>query len=228
MRFLVSEKAYETPIASGRLRYEKDELETGVLESWRLTKTEYGDRILRVDYDSRTLNGQSFLYHLMLDENDAPQRLVYRYLHDNGAELSGNLLFTEATMLNSRKIGEAHFSEEMALRPILFPSAIGAGFAARALITPRVRSAEVGVLDMHATDAHLLNLQTQTVTIRHQRTRNLKIVRVGRTTHRTTTLELAWGEQSYKLWLDLKHKWPLKVERKNGTIAHETQYIRFG
>ena len=224
MRFLVSEKAYETPIASGRLRYERDGVPTGALETWRLTQTTHGDQILRVDFDLRAVDGRSFLYHWVMTEAMEPQRLVYRYLHDAGGELSGNVLFTDGSILNSRKLDEAHFEDELSNRPILFPTAIGAGVVARAV---RRGSAEIGALDMHGNDSDLLKLIVVNAQVRPQRTRDFKIVRVGRATHRATTVTLSWEAQSYKLWLDLKHKWPLKVEREDGTIGYEARYIRY-
>ena len=226
MRFLVSEKAYETPIASGLLRYEQHEIAIDVIETWRLTVTTHGDQILRVDYDSRAVDGRSFLYHFVITQDNEPQRLVYRYLNDDGSALSGNVLFSVETMLNSRKIGEAHFEEELPMMPILFPTVIGAGFAARALGRRR-GSAEIATLDMNADGNNRLKLHRVTTTIRPQRTRDLKIIRVGRNTHRATTLTLEWGSESHQLWLDLKHRWPLKMARENGIVAQETRYIRY-
>lgn len=231
MRFLVNEKRYETPIASGLLRYMRDDAPIGSTESWRLTRTTGGDKILRVDLDLRENDGGSFLYHLVLTADDAPQRLTYRYIGKKlkADELSGNVLFTDGALTNSRKSAEGYRDQELPSLPFFFPTTIGLGWLAR-----QHPQGSVVSLDMHsdiAADAFLGFIQF-VPTLTPQRTRDIKHVVVGRTTHPATTLAISWADQTRKLWLLMGDKalgrWPLKMVRQDGLIAQETRLVRYG
>lgn len=230
MRFLVNEKRYEVPIAAGLLRYERDGGPTGALEAWRLTHTTAGDKILRVDLDLRGNDGGSFLYHLVLTADNAPQRLIYRYIGKKlkADEVGGNVLFTEAALTNSRQRDGEYVDEELDRLPFFFPSTIGLGWLAR-----QVSAETVATLDMHAAhDApNFLALAPFAPTFHPQRTRDIKHVEIGRNTHPATTLTIKWADQSRKLWLLMGDtalgRWPLKMERQDGLTARETRLVRF-
>ncbi len=230
MRFLVNEKSYETPIAAGILRYMQDGEATGAVEAWRFTHTDGGDQILRVDLDLRGNEGGSFLYHLVLEEGGAPQRLTYRYIGRKlkSAEISGNILFTPNALTNSRKSGDTYRDEELPQQPFFFPTTIGLGWLAR-----QQPAGQVATLDMHADNAapDFLSLRTFTPTLEPQRTRDIKRVKIGKTIHRATTLTVKWADQSRKLWLSrgnpALYRWPLKMERQDGLTAVETRLIQY-
>ena len=77
MRFIIHELPYERPLLSGRLRYERDGVPSGAVESWRLTAAVDGYRFLRVDVDAREApSGRSWLYHLTLNPAGLPDRVV--------------------------------------------------------------------------------------------------------------------------------------------------------
>ncbi len=224
MRFLIHEKAYEMPVASGLLRYERDGQATGTEEAWRLAKTTSGETILRVDFDARASVGSSYLYHLLLDKNQQPQRLTYRYLDDKNRALSGNILFAEDGMVNNRKIAADYRDQEIAPRPFFFPTTIGLGWLARQRVHETVATLDI---ESGFEDPHFMSLMTITPSFKPQRTRDIKRVAVRGQTYPATTLAIAWADQSYQLWLTLGERWPLRMQRSDGLSAIETRYLSY-
>ncbi len=224
MRFLINEKSYETPLASGVLRYEKDGQPTGTIESWRLTRTATGEEILRVDLDVRANDGGSFLYHLLLDADGTAQRLTYRFLGKENFALSGNVLFGDDGIINSRKIASIYRDEEVTTLPFFFPSTIGLGWLTRQQVT-----ANAVTLDMHAevASADFLALKTITPIFTPQRTRDIKLIPIRGKPHPATILTIAWADQSRTLWLTPGERWPLKMQRADGLVAIETRLVRY-
>ena len=225
MRFLVSEKYYETPLAAGKYRYMYDDAPTGVTEQWRYTLAPHEFTILRVDYDAREAGGGSILYHLIQQPDGALERLTYRFIDQDGSEVAGNVLFSAETITNSRGSIDNRIEETLSPMPFFFESAAGLGLLARQI--GRQRELQAAALLETTTDAsnpQFLAVAQIEATIQPQRTRELVIVPVGKTAHQTTYLSVGWQAQSYKIWRD-QHQWPLKVQRGDGVVAQAIQYI---
>lgn len=223
MRFLVKEKSFEVVVAAGQLRYERAGIATGTFEAWRLTRVAAtGDQILRVDLDGRGNRGESFLYHLILTADNQPQRLTYRYLSKLGREIRGNVLFTQGRLINNRQISGVYHAEEAVQVPFFFPTTIGLGWLARQQPTGGV----IG-LDVQATALeHKFDFSHSEPVFEPQRSRDVKLLEIGRTTYPATTLTIRWNNtRTQKLWLSQKQQWPLKMQHNNGLTAIETQYI---
>ena len=222
MRFLVSEKPFETVVAAGQLCYERAGVATGTLESWRLTRVaSTGDQILRVDLDARDDSGNSFLYHLILTADNQPQRLTYRYLSKQGRQMGGNVLFTAGQLVNNRHVAGMYQAEEVVQRPFFFPTVIGLGWLARQMPTGTVIGLKLG----GDTLTDRFSLSHSEPVFEPQRTRDIKLLKIGRKTHPTTTLIIRWNTtRHHKLWLN-RQKWPLKMQRSDGLTAIETRYI---
>ena len=218
MRFLVREQSYETPIASGRLRYSLADVPTGVLENWRLTNAIDGYRILRIDVDGRnSLSGDSYLYHLLMDPAGQPERLTYRFWGGTGHKVEGNLFFEADQIICSRTINGER-AKDMALvrpEPLLwwFPA------AASMSTFGQLSSAEYS--GMYLDENADLVLQALPVKVELGPIEELKVMnRVVQTQIRT----VCWADQKRTIWFD-DHNWPIKMQNDQ-LAAAEIRYVR--
>lgn len=220
MRLLVSEKRYETPVASGIFRYEYDGAAVGVQEHWRVTTAPDGFTLVRVDFDMRAWRGKSYLFHLVLDGNQQPDRLVYRYLGASKlAEVSGNLLFADGKIVQRQTHGEQTTLIEQAQLPLLLPGVVGLGMLGQT--RPKI-AVSLDILSKQA----ILPMVELALAYTPQRTRNLIPLKVGAKQVATTTLGIAWADQAYTIWRD-KRGYPVKMQRGDGLQAVETRPMRF-
>ncbi len=104
MRFIIRELPYERPLLAGRLRYERDGVPTGAVESWRLTQALDDYRFLRVDLDAREApSGRSSLFHVTLNPAGRPEQIKYR-LWGNGPEVSGTAVWEGNEVIAARRV----------------------------------------------------------------------------------------------------------------------------
>lgn len=223
MRLLVSEKRYETAVASGAFRYERDATPIGIIEKWRRTAAPDNFSIVRVDLDQRALDGRSYLFHLVLDGDDQPERLVYRYLDDNQRlVVTGNVLFTAAGIVNRQTWGDETVQHEQSYRTFLLPGAFGLGLLAH------TRPTDVISLAINGDDEseRPLSMINRALTYQPQRTRNLIPLTIGNNTFVTTYLGITWAEQKHTIWRD-KAGYPVQMTRPDGVTAVEVRPMRF-
>lgn len=130
MRFLIGEHSYEHPVASGQLRYERDGRPVGSVEYWRITAAPGGYTIWRVDLDAREgESGAGYLYHLLLNADGRPERLLYQVIARCGAVQKGSLLFESGQAVHRRESAASGDDRELlpwsAESRCFFPSALG-------------------------------------------------------------------------------------------------------
>lgn len=219
MRFLVHEKSYETPRAAGSFRYTVGDTPLGITESWRITAVGDDHTIVRIDFDMRPVYGYTYLYHLILNADQQPDRLVYRLLDDtHRREVAGNLLFEEATVIHRQTIDDQTTTTEHPKQPLLIPTAVGLSLLA--LEQPPTALS----LDRFAGDT-AMTIAPVAITYQPQRTRNLIPVKAGATTFTTTTLGITWGKHSYQIWRD-KSGYPVKLTQQDSFTAIDTRPVR--
>lgn len=127
MRFLLKEQPYEKKIAAGRLFYRKNGRFTGAVEHWRYTNAFDGYCFLRVDLDGRESSGHSYLYNLLLNENDQPEQLKYRFFSKE-MRISGQLLFENGEIVSVHEVNGHRVETVFADTGLFwFPSSIGLG-----------------------------------------------------------------------------------------------------
>lgn len=242
MRFLVREQAYERPLASGRLRYERDGQPTGAVESWRWTTATPGYQILRVDLDARAApSGHSYLYNLVQRENGRFEQLKYRFWA-NGMQLKGNVLLEDESIVATREVNEVYVSEETAVKPgyrFWFPSSVGLGLLEnsgfgneRIGVGERVNSDSMQTITLQAPSGEAI------LTVDPPWPLGLVQVEVKRTWGRSEVMTVAgqevtvrpltlqWANRQRIVWLDQSGA-VLKMERDDGLTAVATRYIRY-
>ncbi|HRQ37569.1 MAG TPA: hypothetical protein PLD25_06615 [Chloroflexota bacterium] len=212
MRFIVHEQAYEKPIASGQLRYERDGRATGAVESWRLTRAVEGYEILRVDLDARTVeSGHSYLYHLVRRADGRAERLSYRFW-DNDLMIEGTLLLEDTAVTNTRTVNGTTYTDDVDLRSgygFWFPSSIGLGLLA-------------GFGGGTAMTLTSVNSEQLAVSGERSEVFALRVVEVMVSGERPLTIR--WLENERRIWLD-EHGWVVKMERGDGLTAVETRAV---
>ena len=218
MRFLVREQSYETPIASGRLRYSLGDVATGALENWRLNNAVDGYQRLRIDWDGRRApGGDSYLYHLLLNPAGQPERLTFRFWGGAGHKVEGNLFFEADQIICGRTINGDR-AEDVALErpePLLwwFPA------AASMSTFGQLSSAEYS--GMHLDKNADLALRALPVKVELGPIEEMKVMnRVVQTQIRT----IRWADQKRTIWFD-DHNWPIKMQDDQMTAA-EIRYVR--
>jgi hypothetical protein len=233
MRFIIHELPYETPVAAGLFRYERDgQQPTGLQEHWRLTTAVDGYRFLRVDVDGQgTAAGESALYHLTINPAGRPERLQFLYWNAAGDGVSGNVLFEETVIAVTRDMNGERIEEEVAVAAgygFWLPSAAGLGL----LVEGEQRMGGMERIDTEGElkrmvvtldGARGFGLVAAEVRLSGSVAETVWVMGKAVTAERVT---LFWGERPYTLWLD-EHRWPLKVEEGGGT-AVESRYIRYG
>jgi hypothetical protein len=243
MRFIIRELSYETPVASGQLRYERNGEPSGAVESWRLTSAVSGYRFLRVDLDAREApSGRSTLYHLVLNESGRPERLTYRYwdsaVTDGGTKIMGNVLLEEEVLTATREVNGIRYEDSVEFQAgcgFWFPSAVGLGLLANCAQggVPSAGGTSDGTTmavtlesprddqDVEAECAFAL-FRTE-VDLSTGATEQLEVM--GRSLL-ANPLNICWQDQERTIWLD-EYNWPIKMRRDDGLTAVETRYIRY-
>lgn len=217
MRFVLHEQSYEKPIASGKLVYEQDGQPTRVVESWRLTDAAAGYRFLRVDLDGRAAaSGNSSLFHLTLNPQGQPERLLFRFFGPI-EQIKGSVLFDGNVLTIVRELtGQARQEEQLEATHFWFPSTVGLGLLAGLVGAGQV---EAGMLAAAASfTPHLVSL--------HYHEDQPEMVEVMGKQWQTRPLTLTWADQTRTIWLDAHHQ-PLLMKRQDGLCGRETRYVRY-
>lgn len=234
MRFIIRELPYEKPLAAGQLRYELNGQTTGAVEEWRLTSAASGYRFLRVDLDARAAaSGDSYLYHLVLDERGRPERLSYRFW---GADLQvkGNVLLEPGNLTATRQTNGQRYEdliEFSASCGFWFPSSIGLGLLGNcAQGGPPPDAAVTRAITLNAAfsrsplaEAEAFALQAAEVKLKLGSVETLLVM--GQEVN-VRPFTIRWQEQVRTIWLDGQN-WPLKMARADGLMAVETRRIRY-
>lgn len=209
MRLLLNEQAYETPVASGLFRYERDGQPTGALEHWRLTQSPHGDTIARVDLDGRASSGDSYLYHWVCDPTGALVNLRFRFF--NAAwQVSGQVLFEANSLTLSRVVNGRKWIETQDWSPtvpFLAPSTLGLKL----------------VWDRLADSAECFTLTTT----RRDHARYFFALHSAYFYRRTlpeAVKRLEWDDQSRDLWFD-SNGWLTRMRRQDGLTAVAAQLL---
>jgi hypothetical protein len=132
MRFIIKEQPFETVIAAGQYRYERDGRATGAVEHWRRTAVADGYEFVRVDLDARAApSGHTYLYHAVVNPAGQVERLKYRFWGD-GLNVVGDVVL-EATAVTATRTLNGQDSEQVIDLPqgyrFWFPSVTGLHFA---------------------------------------------------------------------------------------------------
>lgn len=220
MRFIIHELPYERPIVAGRLRYERNGIPTGAVESWRLTEAQDGYRFLRVDMDAREApSGQSSLYHVTLNSIGRPEQLKYRYW-GNGQEAGGTAVWNGNEVIAARRVNEVAYEDVAQGSAFWFPS--GAGLA---LLAECVGETE-GITMLAAGDdpARLMALVETPVTIEMG---EATIEQVNDELLTARPLMVRWGDQKRIIVVDTEHR-PLRLWRADGLVAIYERLVRYG
>ena len=221
MRFIIREQDYEKLVAAGQLPYLSAGVETGAVESYRLTQAVEGFSVMRIDLDRRgTTEASSTLFHLLLDPGGRPERLKLRCFSRTGS-LEADVLVEDESFSVSRTSGEDVFQNEMQ-RPrgygLLLPTAVGLGLFVHG--NPAGRSAGAIMLDetrryapvrtsveIDPQDEEVMTVTGQIVVVRSYLIRQ--------------------NGAKCKIWLD-DHGLPVRLDDEDGSLAVERRYVRQG
>jgi hypothetical protein len=217
MRFIIHELPYERPVAAGKLRYERDGVPTGAVESWRLTDAVDGYRFLRVDLDAReAASGRSTLFHLTLNPGGAPEQLKVRAWGRPGdAVVTAALLWEGAGLLMTRTVDGVDFEETAAGDLFWFPATMGLSLLRAA---PRGDGLRGLTLDANLSDpAAAFALREVAVSLQDGEDSTIARRRVT----------LAWPGGERRVWFDADG-WPVRMEREEGLAAEAEQFIHYG
>ncbi|UCG24564.1 MAG: hypothetical protein JSW55_00750 [Chloroflexota bacterium] len=219
MRFIIREQEYEKLVAAGRLHYLSAGVETGAVESYRLTQAVDGFSVMRIDLDRReSTEANSTLFHLLLDPYGRPERVKLRRL--SPADSSEVDVLVDDESFNISRTSEADVVREEMKRPagfgLLIPTAVGLGLFVHG--NPGRRSAQAISLDETRRLAPLsasleidpLDEEEMTVTGQLVAVRPYLIRQKG---------------AKCKVWLD-DHGLPVRLDDEDGALAVEHRYVR--
>lgn len=228
MRFIVHEQAYEKPIASGLLRYERDGRATGAVESWRLTKAVEGYEILRVDLDARAAeSGHSYLYHLVRRADGRAERLSYRFWGD-GIQVEGTLLFLETSITGTRTVNGKVYEEDLETTRgynFWFPSSLGLSLLNYAPVK-EIQPCEVQTITLFSPSSSLLPDILSVTELRVYLSYDDDDV-IAKDERAVASLLVQWDREFRRIW---SNEWRLTVrmERSDGLTAVETRSVWYG
>lgn len=224
MRFIVREQGYEKPIAAGQFRYEEDGQPTGAVESWRLTTAVSGYQILRVDLDARNASsGDSYIYHLVQQDDGTPERLGYRYW-STGLMIEGTVLFEGDHVSCRRNVNGRTLEETIPVNDgFWFPSTIGLGVASRLSNKNEVTTA---TLNNQPNQEDTLALMGKTMNQSVES--NTETYTLNQKSFTISVKTFSWASSNRAVWIDTDKNWPLKMTREDGLTAVETRYIWYG
>lgn len=220
MRFIIHEQPYERPLSAGQLRYEREGVPTGAVESWRLTSAAEGYRFLRVDLDAREApSGHSSLYHVALNPAGRPEQVKYRFWGD-GYEVTGTAVWDGGEVLAGRQVNGVAYEDVARGSVFWFPA--GAGLA---LLAWRAGESRGITLRVDPSDpARLMALEETPVTIEWGAA---ALEHVADDIRSVRPLFVAWGDQRRTVWLDTSGR-PLRLWRDNGLTAVAERLMKYG
>ncbi len=220
MRFIIHEMPYERPLLAGRLRYERDGLPTGAVESWRVTNAAEGYRFLRVDLDAREAeSGRSSLFHVTLNPVGRPEQLKFR-LWGNGPEASGSVVWHQGEIISARQVDGMAYQDVASGEAFWFPA--GAGLALLSLCVGETRGVTMSATA--AEPAELMKLVETPIAIAlgeaalEDVAGELLVVR---------PLQVNWKDQGRTVWIDPEGR-PLRLRRDDGLTAVAERLVRYG
>lgn len=220
MRFIIHELPYERPLLAGRLRYERDGVPTGAVESWRITNAVDGYRFLRVDLDAREAeSGRSCLYHVTLNPAGSPEQLKFR-LWGNGPEVAGTAVWEGGEILSARQVDGVAYQDIARGWSFWFPAGMGL-----TLLSTSVGETKGVTMMANTTEpSDLMKLTEVQVTIE-----------LGEATMEDVAgellpvrpLHLAWNDQWRTVWIDPERR-PVRLSRNDGLTAVAERLVRYG
>jgi len=219
MRNIIHEQTYERPLSSGRLRYERDGVPTGAVESWRLTEAVDGYRFLRVDLDARDApSGRSTLYHVTINPLGRPEQVKFRYLGD-GREISGTIFWDRGEIVAVRTVDGRTVEETADDGAFWFPA--GAGLA----MLSKFVGVEQGVtlVTDASRPAGLMALLQTPVTVEWGRSA-MELIDGDPLPIRM--LSVAWHDQRREIWLDAQGR-PMQLWRDDGLTATAERLVQY-
>lgn len=241
MRFIIQEQAYETLLAAGVLRYFDGDGPTGAVESWRYAAAPDGFAFLRIDLDARAAGGDSYLYHLVLNGAQQPERLTYRFIGRTGRLVSGNVLFDDTSATGSRTVFGTHYDEALPWQPghpFLIPTTTGLAWVTRTLDGGPTLPALT--LNMYEPDdgANLMRLQPLTVWVGEsaeaapQRSHTLAWRAPGPLYEHEIAAPAHGAPPSdaplhWRRVVTTADGWPVGMERNDGLRARQAQLVRY-
>jgi hypothetical protein len=216
MRSLIRELPYEKPLVGGRYYYQRDGTPTGTVETWRLSAALDGYHFLRVDLNADAgEGGDSTLYHLVLNENDEPERLSFRHFQ-RGRQLHGTVLF-EGLYITLTRQSDGQRHEVTLERPpearFWFPATSALGLVASPGAGPALTLNRADAFNLWPTYLEVSEGPPERLTIMGQ-------------TVTTRPLTLAWAGERRLVWRD-QAPWPLQMER-DGLVAVEGRRLTYG
>lgn len=220
MRFIIHELSYERPLLAGRLRYERDGVPTGAVESWRMTSAMDGYRFLRVDLDAReAASGRSYLYHVTLNPAGLPEQLKFR-LWSNGLDAGGTVVWEGNEVVVARNVNGAAYEDEASGSAFWFPAGSGLAMLAacvgetNGLTMATDTSDPAGLMAMIETPVDIVLAVGESELVGNE----LLMVR---------PLKVRWADQQRTVWLDGEGR-PLRLLRGDGLTATAERLIRYG
>lgn len=220
MRFIIHELPYERPLLAGHLRYERDGVPTGAVESWRLTQAVDDYRFLRVDLDAREApSGRSCLFHVTLNPAGRPEQLKYR-VWGNGPEISGTAVWEGHDVIAARRVDGVAYEDVARGEAFWFPA--GSGLTLLAADAGETKG--ITMLADTSDPAQLMAVVETPVdiTLGAAATENvngeLLLVR---------PLTVAWAGQHRTLWIDTESR-PLRLRRNDDLTAVAERLVRYG
>jgi hypothetical protein len=234
MRFIIRELPYEKPLAAGQMRYEINGRATGAVEKWRLTAAASGYRFLRVDLDARDAqSGDSYLYHLVLNDSGQPERLSYRFW-GQALQVTGNVLLELGNLTSTRQVNGTRYEEMVEFAAscgFWFPSTIGLGLLGKCIRggrLPNEGTTRAVTLNSRFNELSLVKAEAfalQATEVKLELGIGEELVVMGREVT-TRPLTMCWQDQERTVWLD-ESNWPLKMVRGDGLSSVETRLIRY-
>ena len=221
MRSIIHEQPYEKVVAAGELRYERDGVDTGAVEKWRLTTAVSNYTFLRIDLDARaTPSGLSTLYHLVLNANGLAERLRFRqWSHEQ--RVTGNVLFEGSVITASREVDGESFDEELVVTKDVgfwLPSSVGLS-----LLAGRVVETAVSLRPIDSKQYSVFSLFKTGIKLDWDE--GEEIVVMGRP-FRSRPFNVQWADEHYTLWLD-EQNCVLKMSGGSGLTAVATSLIHY-
>ena len=220
MRFIIHELPYERPLLAGRLRYERDGVPTGAVESWRMTSAMDGYRFLRVDLDAREApSGRSYLYHVTLNPAGLPEQLKFR-LWGDGLDAGGTAVWEGSEVIVARNVNGTAYEDEASGSAFWFPAGSGLAMLAvcigetNGLTMATDTSDPAGLMAMVETPVDIVLAAAESEIVSNE----LLTVR---------PLEVRWADQQRTVWLDGERR-PLRLLRGDGLTATAERLIRYG
>lgn len=226
MRFLMREMEYEKPIASGRLRYEREGDPTGLVEAWRFSHALEGFYFLRVEMDTHNPKDQEIcLYHALLNPEMNYERLKFRY-YGARFDVEGDLQFDHDIITLSRVLVDKlenrkkRQMEEISVASdavFWFPTVVGIGLAASKVTKDSQRY--YLRLDKDSSFAS----RRGTARFRWGDEENRAVVRQNVAVQ---PCSISWESSAVRLWLD-EFNWPVSACYADGLSASEIAYLRY-